>query len=62
MRVTVTIKGVSQVITGDTLEEVFETCGYAIESVIVLKNGEAILDTEVKEDDTIELIPVASGG
>ena len=62
MRVTVTIKKESQVMTGGTIEEILEMCGYTIESVLVLKNGEVILDTEVKDNDTIELIPVASGG
>ena len=42
MRVTVTIKKESQVMTGGTIEEILEMCGYTIESVLVLKNGEVI--------------------
>lgn len=62
MNVTVVVNRKSQVLTGETVEEILEQCGYTIESVIVLKNGEVTLEEEVTENDTIELIPVASGG
>ncbi len=62
MRVTVVVNRESQIITGETIEEILEQCGYTIESAIVLKNGEVIIEEDVTENDTIELIPVASGG
>lgn len=62
MKVNVRVHKKSVTKEGDTVEEILEQCGYTIESVIVLKEGRVILEEEVSDNDTIELLPVASGG
>ncbi len=47
---------------GETIEEIIEKCGYTIESVIVLKKGNVVLEEDIADGDTIEIVPVASGG
>ena len=47
---------------GETVEEIIKKCGYPIEGVIVLREGTVILEEDISDEDTIEIVPVASGG
>jgi sulfur carrier protein ThiS len=47
---------------GETVEEIIKKCGYPIEGVIVLREGNVILEEDISDEDTIEIVPVASGG
>ena len=62
MNVTVLVNRAPVTTKGDTIEDILEQCGYTIEGVIVLREGSVILEEEVSDGDTIELVPVASGG
>ena len=62
MRVNIVVHKSETVEEGETIEHIVEKCGYPIESVILLKQGEIIIEEDVQDLDTIELIPVASGG
>lgn len=62
MRITILFNRETWTGEGKTLEEILEKCGYTIESVILLKEGKIILEEEILDKDTVELIPVASGG
>jgi sulfur carrier protein ThiS len=62
MRVTVILNKNPQFAEGETIHEILEKCGYTIESVILLRENQVILEEEVSDDDIVELLPVASGG
>lgn len=62
MRVNVFLNKTTVTKEGETVQEILEKCGYTIESVILLKEGRVILEEEVSDNDTIELLVVASGG
>jgi sulfur carrier protein ThiS len=47
---------------GETIHDILFQCQYSIEEVIILREGQVILEEEVTSGDTIELLPVASGG
>lgn len=47
---------------GKTLLDILSQCQYTIEEVILLKDGRVIIEEEVCDGDSIELLPVASGG
>jgi sulfur carrier protein ThiS len=47
---------------GKTFQDILSQCQYTLEEVIVLKDGRVIIEEEVSDGDTIELVPVASGG
>ena len=45
------------------VREIFEKLGLNPEEYVVVKNGEVVLlDEPIEEKDTVELIPVVSGG
>jgi sulfur carrier protein ThiS len=62
MRVTMILNKNPRSAEGETIYEILEKCGYTIESVILLRENQVILEEEVSDDDIIELLPVASGG
>lgn len=62
MRVTLILDRKNLAREGETIEKILKTCGYPIESVILLKEGKVILEEDISDDDTIEVVPVASGG
>lgn len=62
MRVNVLYDGKTTEEEGKPLEEVLEKYGYTIEGVIFLKEGKVILREDISDEDTIEVMPVASGG
>ena len=62
MRVNICMHGETSRKEGETIEDIIETCGFTIESVILLKGNEVILEEDVADNDTIEVVPVASGG
>lgn len=62
MRITILLNREARTEEGETLEEILKKCGHTIESVILLKEGKIILEEEILDKDTVELIPVASGG
>ena len=47
---------------GENIEEILEKCGYTIESVILLRDGNIVIEEDILNEDTIEVVPVASGG
>jgi sulfur carrier protein ThiS len=47
---------------GETIHHILTQCQYTIEEVIILREGQVVLEEEVSSGDTIELLPVASGG
>ncbi len=62
MRVTLIVSQEQKNVQGETIEEILEKGGYTIESVILLRKGKVILEEEVSDQDTVEVMPVASGG
>ncbi|KYK35495.1 MAG: MoaD/ThiS family protein [Theionarchaea archaeon] len=62
MRVTLILSQEQENVQGETIEEILEKSGYTIESIILLKKGKVILEEEVSDQDTVEVMPVASGG
>lgn len=47
---------------GKTFLDILSQCQYTIEEVILLKDGQIIIEEEISDGDSIELLPVASGG
>lgn len=52
----------SQTVEGETLHDILSQCQYTIEEIIILREGQVICEDDVSTGDTIELLPVASGG
>ena len=62
MKLNLIVRRINLVQEGETIEEILKKCGYTIESVILLKKGKAVLEEDIVDDDTVEVMPVASGG
>ena len=62
MRVNIHVNKEKIVKEGENIEEILEKCGYTIESVILLRNGNIVIEEDVVNEDTIEVVSVASGG
>ncbi|MBU7018897.1 MAG: MoaD/ThiS family protein [Theionarchaea archaeon] len=62
MRLNIHVNKEKIVEEGENIEEILEKCGYTIESVIILRNGSIVIEEDVVNEDTIEVVPVASGG
>lgn len=62
MKLNLVVRRTTLVQEGETIEEILKKCGYTIESVILLKDGRAVLEEDIADDDTVEVMPVASGG
>ncbi len=63
VRVEIENDGPIEVPKGSDVSDVIQSLDYHIDSVIVLSDGEPVpLDDEVKEDMTLKILSVVSGG
>jgi sulfur carrier protein ThiS len=62
MKLTILFGGKNITEEGQDLTDILGKIGTNTESIIVLKGGKVVLEEEVSDGDTIELVNVASGG
>lgn len=63
MSVGVIIEGIKKTVKAKTVKEVLEKLNINLETVIVIKDNELVLEDEkLKDKDKIKLIPVVSNG
>lgn len=62
MNLTVIVNKAPHIFEGENLEEILGKCGYSVESVILLREGKIIVEEDIMNGDTVEAVPVASGG
>jgi len=62
MKLTILFAGKNITEEGRDLTDILGKIGTNMESIIVLKGGKVVLEEEVSDGDTIELVNVASGG
>ena len=62
MKLVLKLRGELKEVEGRDIFEILSKVGFNIDSVILKRGSQIVVEQEVCDGDTLELIPVASGG